>query len=316
MPPKRARPAWSALTARLRALEQGDLISFGAIGIAVRSGSAIAELAGLSPDEGRDVVSLAIETSSGWYAVLSQDCDIVRGVDIEPCLTVAPVLFIPQDEWRRLHVGQSNYRCYPLPPDSVTPVDPAHADRIPVGHEAVVDIRYIGVLDKTALLPDVAQRHILIGRHKLAFQQWVGARFGRESFADPVHERVLPAARVVLADALTRASSGRTGPDSKVIASVSEWYVRATDRYVEVMGRLDTDRGRAAGVLRKQDAVTAWNTASLEDGCALLTKAAAAALRGGGYAVRFTVRDFTELRADEFETYAYWAVQDDPPPAR
>ena len=36
-------------------------------------------------------------------------------------------------------------------------------------------------------------------------------------------------------------------------------------------------------------------------------------MRGTGYPVKFTVENFDELSASEFETYALWHVQDEPP---
>ena len=93
MPPRTPKPAWSNLESRLQEIEQGDLISFGAVGIVTRRGAAFAASAGLERDAA-GVVALTVETAAGWYAVLSQDCDIVRGVDTEPTLTVAPVMFI------------------------------------------------------------------------------------------------------------------------------------------------------------------------------------------------------------------------------
>jgi len=35
-----------------------------------------------------------------------------------------------------------------------------------------------------------------------------------------------------------------------MVASVSQWYVRCTDRYVEIVGRRSAAHGRASGLLR------------------------------------------------------------------
>lgn len=314
-PSRRPRPAWSDLQARLRGVEQGDLVSFGAIGIAVRPGSAIAAAAGLADDETPEVVTLTIETASGWYAVVSQDCDIVRDVADEPCLTVAPVVYVEPEAWTRLHLGQTSYRQFPLPDETVAPVDDEHAARIPAGHRPVVDIRYVGTLDKTALSGGFAQRHPLTGKDKLAFQTWVGARFGRESFADDVHEKVLPAARAALDAAVTAHLGGERSAQARTVASVSQYWVRATDRYVEVMGRLEPNRARASGTLRRAHGSDTWATSEFVAGCRELSKAANTAMRGSGYTIKFTVANFDEheLTAAEFETYALWHVTDEPP---
>ncbi len=308
---KRTPPAWAALEARLRSIEQGDLIGFGAIGVAVHQGSAFALQAGLVGDESTDVVSLSVETASGWYAVLTQDCDVVRSVADEPCLTVAPVLYVPRADWTRLASGFTSYRQFALPVDKVAPIDDAHSTCVPREHAPVVDIRYVGSVDKTALF-DVQQRHVLVGQDKRRFQEWVGQRFGRESFADAVHQRVLPAARKVLEDTRKSVPNAASKDAAAFVSSVCEWYVRCTDRYVEVMGRLDADRGRAASTLTRVNGQSSWNTERLHRGGTLLARQAIAVLRGGGYAIAFTAADFDQLSAREFETYALWVVQDEP----
>jgi hypothetical protein len=312
-PARRARPAWTDLQARLRGIEQGDLISFGAIGIAVRPDSAFARSAGLAETDGPGVVALTVETASGWYAVLSQDCDIVRDPGDEPCLTIAPVMYVPEQAWTRLHQGQTSYKQFPLPVDQVAPVDAAHADRIPEGHRPVVDIRYVGTVDKTALAAGFEQRHPLPGKDKLAFQVWISQRFGRESFADLVHEKVLPAARGAIDAAISAQLAGESSARTRTVASISQYWVRATDRYAEVMGRLEPNRARAASVLRRAEGADHWNTTELAAGCKVLSKAANTAMRATGYTVKFTTADFDDLSASEFETYALWCVDDEPP---
>ena len=285
MPPRTPKPAWSNLESRLQEIEQGDLISFGAVGIVTRKGAAFAASAGLEGD-GAGVVALTVETAAGWYAVLSQDCDIVRGVDAEPTLTVAPVMFIPHNDWQRLHDG----------------------------HAPVVDIRYVSTVDKTALEGGFERRAPLVGDTKREFQVWVGQRFGRESFADAVHETVLPSARRVLDAALKARQAGDTSPMIITVATVTDYWVRATDRYVEVLGRLEPTRGRAAGMLLSAAGVSTWNERALDEDCRKLSQASARLTRQAGYTVKFTVKDFAELSAAEAETYTLWRVQDDPPP--
>lgn len=314
MPPtRRTRPAWSDLEARLRGVEQGDLISFGAIGIAVRPGSAFARSAGLSEGDTPDVVALTVETASGWYAILNQDCDIVRDPADEPCLTIAPVMYVATETWTRLHLGQTSHKQFPLPTDQVAPVDDEHAQRIPDGHRPVVDVRYVGTVDKTALADGFAQRHPLPGKDKLAFQHWIGQRFGRESFADVVHEKVLPAARSAIDAAITAHLAGEASSRTRTVACISQYWIRATDRYVEVMGRIEPNRARVAGMLRRADGADRWNGGELTAGCKALSKAANTAMRATGYTVRFNVGDFDDLSASEFETYTLWHIQDEPP---
>jgi hypothetical protein len=60
---------------------------------------------------------------------------------------------------------------------------------------------------------------------------WVGQRFGRESVADEVHEKVLPAARSAIDAAITAHLANGRGPRARTVASISQYWVRATDRY-------------------------------------------------------------------------------------
>jgi hypothetical protein len=123
---------------------------------------------------------------------------------------------------------------------------------------------------------------------------------------------VLPAARKVLEDTQAALPNAGSNDAGAFVSSVGEWYVRCTDRYVEVMGRLDADRGRVAGTLTRVRGHSSWNTDRLGRGGKLLARQATAVLRGGGYAIAFTAADFDQLSAREFETYTLWVVQDEP----
>jgi hypothetical protein len=67
----------AGLDLHLRSLEQGDLIGLGAIAIVGTTTSEVTGTAG-RPAVEVEVTSITVETESGWYAVLTQDCDIVR----------------------------------------------------------------------------------------------------------------------------------------------------------------------------------------------------------------------------------------------
>ena len=67
----------TALELHLRSLEQGDLISLGGIAIVGTTSSEVTGSKTRKKANGVDVTSVTLEIESGWYAVLSQDCDIV-----------------------------------------------------------------------------------------------------------------------------------------------------------------------------------------------------------------------------------------------
>lgn len=308
----RPRPAQGGLEVLLRSLEQGDLISVGAVAIVGSHRSAVLTEAGdPGKDTGPTVASVTVECASGWYAVLTQDCDIVRSVEVEPCLAVAPVVYIPEEQWDRLACGQTSYREFPLDPAEVGPLDDIHAAGVPAGHCPVVDIRFITSVDKTLLPGGFQRRAPLRGQHKVRFQEWLGARFGRESFADPVAEIVLPTARAVLDGQLgTFRDQGAKAPASaKTVASVSQWYVRHTDRYVEILGRRSAPHGKTSGLLRTKGSDLAWNTTEAATGAKQLTRMIGARIGKTGYSAKVLTADFvTDLTVEEFETYALWTV--------
>jgi len=323
--PRRPDPAAGRLDVLLRSIRQGDIISLGAIAIVGTHASQVMSAAGdplsTDPSSGTDVASVTIESASGWYAVLSQDCDIVRTVDLEPCLQVAPVMYIPDEEWTRLDAGRTSYRQFALPPDRVEPLPPADS-ALEHGRKPVVDIRYITNVDKTALLtvPDVQRRTPLGPGHRARFGQWVGSRFARIPFEDRVVEDVLPAIRPVLdslVGQLAKTTAGQRKPAVAFIGCVSEWYVRSMERNVELMGRLDLARARQEKLLKTEKGEPVLDETGLKAGARALRKALVAKLpRDTGYALAVTYHDFDDLRAAEYETYSLWVVQDDPESSR
>jgi hypothetical protein len=70
---------------------------------------------------------------------------------------------------------------------------------------------------------------------------------------------------------------------------VHQWYVRHTDRYVEILGRRSPEHGKGAGLLRPKGSELSWSATEL-------------------------ATDFaTDLTIVEFEPYTLWTVQDEPP---
>lgn len=302
------------LDAILRSVWQGDLISLGAVAIVGTPTSEVLSAAG-EEDTDSPIASVTIASAAGWYAVITQDCDITRSVDIEPCLHVAPVVYIAEDRWQQLVNGQTSYRFFPLP-DKVTPLL-VSSEAAAVSGKPVVDLRYITSVDKSAFLSaqDNQYRRVLTGRHRTRFGQWVGNRFARVPFDDTVSEIVLPTIRDVL-DSLhkqrTRSEPGQRKPAIAFLGCISEWYVRESANMVEVMGRFDTTLAKSEKLLTAKDGVATPHP-MIDQGAAALQKQIAARLdSSAGYSVAVTWYDFSELTVTEFETYGLWIVQDDP----
>lgn len=311
----RAQDHGAALDLHLRSLEQGDLISLGGIAIVGTTSSEVTGSSGRKKAGGVDVTSVTLEIESGWYAVLSQDCDIVRHPSVEPIIVVAPVLYVPENEWAALRRGMLSYRRFPLNPDALVPIEGSGAHIAGSDGMPVVDIRYISGIDKTALAAHYEQRFPLRGREKVRFADWVGARFSRESFPDPVADTVLPEvhSRLISMQKARDSRGSSASPAMRLACSCSEWYVRATDRYVEVMGRRDPDLARENGFLgavKGKPSETAWNEADYEAAAKKLSGEINRRLGGGGFSVKIITEDFDVLSAAAFETYALWASED------
>lgn len=308
----------AGLELHLRSLEQGDLIDLGAIAIV---GTTTSEVTGTRGRKaaGVEVTSITVETESGWYAVLTQDCDIVRQASLEPCIVVAPVLYVPEEEWRQLRRGMLSYRRFPLDPEALEPIEGSAAHRSGSTGMPVVDVRYVSSIDKTALAAHYDQRFPLRGERKVRFADWVGSRFARQSFADPVADTILPevAARLTSMQRARDNRGANATPAMRVACSCNEWYVRATDRYVEVMGRRDPELAKANGLLatvKAEPTETTWNVQDFDAGAKKLSAEINHRLGGSGFTVKVVTEDFHELSAAAFETYALWVSEDPPPP--
>ena len=305
----------AALDLHLRSLEQGDLISLGGLAIVGTTSSEVTGSGRRTKATGVDVTSVTLEIESGWYAVLSQDCDIVRHPSVEPVIVVAPVLYVPENEWLALRRGMLSYRRFPLNPEAVAPIEGSGAHRAGSDGTPVVDIRYISGIDKTALAAHYEQRFPLRGREKVRFADWIGSRFARESFPDPISDKILPEvhSRLVSMQKARDSRGSSASPAMRLACSCSEWYARASDRYVEVMGRRDPELATANGFLRAvkgNPAETTWNEADFEAGAKKLSGEINRRLGVSGFTVKITTEDFDVLSAAAFETYALWASED------
>jgi len=316
--PASDRETITGLELHLRSLEQGDLISLGAIAIVGTTASEVTGTKGRHSVE-VEVTSITVETESGWYAVLTQDCDIVRQSSLEPCIVVAPVLYVGEEEWRQLRRGMLSYRRFPLDPDALEPIEGSAAQRSGSAGMPVVDVRYVSSIDKTALAVHYDQRFPLRGEHKVRFADWVGSRFARESFADSVANTVLPEvqARLTSMQKARDSRGSNATPAMRVACSCNEWYVRASDRYVEVMGRRHPELAKANGLLasvRSEPTETTWNENDFHAGAMKLSTEVNRRLGGSGFSAKIVTEDFHQLSAAAFETYALWISEDPPTP--
>ena len=139
-------------------LRQGDLLS----GLA-------AAVTGLGPapalPDGVDDVhetaagelwTITFAAPTGWYGICSQDCDLARGEVSEPTITIAPVVWLPQDRWREAASDSDTSRFFAIPQDAL--------DGAPEGVAPAVDLAWQTSIAKGSLADGDLQVVHLLGR--------------------------------------------------------------------------------------------------------------------------------------------------------
>jgi hypothetical protein len=296
---------WATLEGRLRVLRQGDLISLGAVSIVGRGPSSLLTAAGASSSE--DVLwSVTADSDIGWYVVLSQDCDIVRDLQSEPCLLVCPLRWADTERWSTLRHGPYSPREFPFPADKVKP---------PAGKAPVADIRVVTSIDKQALLSDqVATLQPLSAPQRERFAEWLGRRFARAPHDDLVTEHVLdPAARLISTVARRAVADGVAGKNpsasGRLCLAVDEWFVGGNDKLIELVAMTSV---ASLDKVHLVDADATIDVKAIESSRAWLeNKLGTVVPAGSGYVIQLDVVTPDQITAGEFRTLAPW-VFDNP----
>lgn len=285
----------------LRTLRQGDLISLGAVTL-VGAGPSAAVTAAAAEVEDDALWSVTVESEAGWYVVLSQDCDIVRDPDEEPCIVVCPLVYVGQARWRQLRSGPYSPRHFPFPDEKGLRPD---RDRWPAA-----SLLYVSSVDKTALLHDsVRQLSPLTGPQRARFGRWVARRYGRPAHDDLVERDVLAAAGArirSLAKSYTRAD----GPTDvmRLVAATEEWYVEAGDLSVKLHAVLTEASAHDAGLW--DDANGDWHIQRIEQATGKLRKDLAKRLpAGSGYALNVNATTLDRVPASQYLSWAVWTFE-------
>jgi len=286
---------------------QGDIISLGAVNIvglgaskALRSTPDYEDTPG-KPGEG--IWSMTIESEVGWYAIISQDCDIARIPEIEPVLVVCPIKYVTDTEWLQLRAGGSSPREFPFPDGRKMPNKE--------GHKHVADLRFVTSVDKTALVSgDVQVLRPLTGSQRARFRNWVGARYAREPLADDLERDVLPrVAKLITKMATSTSSDVKNSPERRLIDATGNWYLAGTDRRVIFYLIISERSAKDAGFW---DSTAAdFNTTTLEMARTKLMRQILASLKPGeGYSVDVQIKTLHGIPADEFLTLSEWVIEE------
>lgn len=295
---------WTRLEQRLRILRQGDLISLGAVTL-VGAGPAAAVRATDTEVTDDTLWSVTVESDAGWYVVVSQDCDVVRHPDEEPCIVVCPLVHVPAERWRQLRSGPYSPRQFPFPDDEGL----RSGDGWPVA-----SLLYMSSVDKTALLHDnVRQLSPLTGPQRARFGRWVARRYGRPAHDDLVERDVLSLAGARIRQ-LARSSTRADSPTDvmRLVAATEEWYVEATDGNVKLHAILTEGSANVAGLW--DNAAADWHHQRIGKAATQLRKDLAKRLPPtSGYALAVNPTTLDRIPASQFLSWSVWTLEGSDP---
>lgn len=293
--------------ARLGTISQGDVISLGAVNIVGVGHSAAwhstAQHEGLTEREpGEEVWSLSIESDVGWYAVITQDCDIARDPRVEPCLVVCPVKYVPAGEWQALASGPRSPRFFPLPDDKFPGID---------GKLPIADFRFLTSVDKTALLhPSVEVLHPLSAPQRANFGRCVGSRYARVPHPDKLEKDVLPKAASVIRKLAKKYASGNTSdPEVRLVAAARSWYLGGNDKRVVFIPMISEATARASGLWNNKTGE--FDETSIRAAQKRLCNQLLSSLpAGAGYACSVEPRTLQSTSAADLLEWSEWIVEE------
>lgn len=284
--------------------EQGDALRGLTLAVAGVGPALPAHLpAGADPGPvgAQDAWAVATASETGWYVLLSQDCDIVRAPEDEPTVAVAPLMLVEAAQWRELRRGGYSSRRYAYPGEKFD---------LPEGAGLVVDLAWTTSVVKGSLTsPQVAAVRALTGPAKAAFAEWCAARTGRVPFPDDVVVKVLDPcyeARSRLSKAFDKASGkGTPSLEARTVAAVERWFAHRDGMLVTVLGQVTPGSLARGGFLDAENQVMAED---LEKGRGRVESAVVKKMTSvdehSGYRVSIKLADLATMRASDFVRFA------------
>lgn len=303
-PPLQVAATTVSLTA-LSPLELGDAISGLTLAVAGVGQPPRGTLpAGQWPDEvgPADAWAAAVESATGWYVLLSQDCDVVRDEADEPTILVAPLMYCTPDEWQDLRRNGYSSRKWAYPVEKFGDLD---ADKA-----LCVDLAWTTSVLKGALrAPGVHGVRPLTGPAKRDFSEWVAARSGRVPFPDDVVIKVLDPCYEVRARLLKtfnkKKATGSPPLEARAVGAVERWFANHSGKQVTFLGQLTGARLVDAQLVDEDGQVLADD---LESGRRRLEAAVVAKMAHvdphSGFQVRVVLVDLAKVSAAEFVPFA------------
>ncbi len=290
----------------LSPLETGDVVSGLTLAVGgVGTPSATPPPAGVWPEAvGRsDAWVTAVESPTGWYVILSQDCDIVRAGSDEPTLLIAPLVVCDLATWEDLRRNGYSSRRWAFPRDKFSGL----AD----DQGLVVDLAWTTSLLKGALwAPGVLGVRPLPGPKKREFAEWLGARSGRAPFPDDVVVKVLdPCYEVrkrLLSSFRKKSKSGSAPAECRAVAAVDRWFAHHDGRLVTFLGQVTAQSARSAQLVDPDTGQLL--EADLKTGVEKLTNQVLNKMNSvdsdSGFQARFVLVDLSRMSAAEFVKFS------------
>lgn len=290
-------------TAAISPPQQGDALSGLTQAIAGVGPAVAPELPGAQwptePGPG-DAWAVAADAESGWYVLLSQDCDIVD--DDEPTVQIAPLVLLSEARWQILHKGGYSSRYFAYPDDKFAS---------PEGLRPAVDLAWVTTVLKGSLEASAVRCvRPLTGPNRARFGEWLAARLGRVPFPDEIVENVLVHFDHIRSDRISKFSKAQKGGgtasiEARAVGAAQRWYARVDGRRVHILGELTGPSLAAAGFVDDESQVDVEELTMAQDRfAASVTKRMNAKALDSGYEARITLVDLATIPASQFREFA------------
>lgn len=211
--------------ATVRQLWQGDLLAAPLVPVLESPHSSfvqgVEELEPVDPGGLWTVAPRVID--SGWAAIVTQTCDVVRHPDQVPYLQLMPIVDLPEDEWQAAHSGRRG-GLFAIP----------QVDGLPVSFPAIDSMISFPVSKAALIHNEVLTRSSgLDPATRILLSSWLMRRVGRFAFPDELEAHVLAPLRQKVGTAMGRNS--QAGAFCRTLLGVwasTEWGASASIIFV------------------------------------------------------------------------------------
>ena len=301
----RARGAAAVQRDGFAPLAQGDALSgltLAVAGVGRAGGEPLPKAMWPATVGDSDAWAIAVDAESGWYVLLSQDCDIVSDAADEPTVAIAPLVLVSDDEWADLHHNGYSARKAAYPSGGFD---------LPEGTKLAIDLAWTtSILKGSIHTPDVRAARPLTGPQQRELGEWLAARSGRVPFPDDVVRLVLDPCydvrKRLLASAVKADKAGATAKlEARAVFAATHWYAHLDGRLVTVLGAVTGTGLHRAGFVHPDGSIDTVNLAAgVEKVQAEVIKRMNKADAHSGFQIKIVLIDLARMSAAEFVRFA------------